>query len=146
LEPVEIFEGGDSYGKWGLDGRYYAKYGLGWSLFAVPFCILGNLLSNLSNLPEGIMTRIAVMFLNPLLTASGCAAFYYQARKVYNKLTSIVLALICGFCTITWYYAKSAFSEPLVVLLLLIAILAIENKKWVYAGIALGLTLLTRQT
>ena len=146
LEPEELFEGGDGYGKWGIDERYYAKYGLGWSLVAAPFCALGMMLANITDAPEGFITRIAVMFLNPLLTAAGCVALYYLARRIYQRSFSVMLALIYGVCTIAWYYAKSAFNEPLVVLLILVAILAIEGKQFVWAGIVLGYTLLTRQT
>lgn len=146
LEPVEIFQGGDGYGKWGVDGRYYAKYGLGWSLLAVPFCLAGKALAILVNVPDGFATRSLVMMINPILTAAGCVVLYFLARRIYTSSISLSISLIYGVCTITWYYSKSAFSEPLVVLLILSAILAIERDQFIWAGALLGYALLTRQT
>lgn len=146
-EPVEMFKGGDGYGLWGRDGRYYAKYGLGWSLAAAPFCALGRIIAlNLPGVTEGFATRAAVMLLNPLLTAGTSVLLFYLARRFNSKSLAVSIALLYGVFTIAWYYAKSAFSEPLVTLLLLGAILAIERKRFLLAGISLGGMILTRQT
>jgi hypothetical protein len=147
IEPLEQFKGGDGYGLYGKDGRYYAKYGLGWSLAAVPFYLLGSFSSELfPNATIGFLTRSAVMMLNPLLTAGSCVLFYLLARKFYDLPLSITMTVMLGFGTIAWYYSKSAFSEPLVMFLLLLAILAVESDLPTLAGFALGGMLLTRQT
>jgi hypothetical protein len=146
-EPVEQFKGGDGYGLYGKDGRYYAKYGLGWSLAAAPFYMIASALSGLvPGVTEGFLTRSFVMMLNPLLTAGSCVLFYLLARKLYELHISITLTVLFGFGTIAWYYAKSAFSEPLVMFLLLAAILAVEMDLTTLAGFALGGMILTRQT
>jgi hypothetical protein len=147
VDSTKLIEGQGGYGKVGQEGLYYAKYGLGWSLAAAPLCGLGRMLAQL--LPgeaEGFVTRSAVMLLNPLLTAAGCALLYHLARCFYPARVASALALLYGLATIAWYYAKSAFSEPLAVLLLLASLLAIERRRFVLAGMALGGMVLTRQT
>lgn len=147
LEPVEMFAGGDAYGMWGVDGRYYAKYGLGWSLLAAPFCALG--LAAGSHFPaasQGYLTRVAVMLLNPLVSAGACALLFRIARRFYGVQAALYVALFYGVFSIAWYYARSAFSEPLVALLLLAAALAIDKRSHGWAGLALGGGILTRQT
>jgi len=146
VQPVEILKGGDGYGMWGVDGRYYAKYGLGWSLAAAPLCALGRLVAPLlPKVTEGFATRAAVMLLNPLLTAASGVLLFNLARRVYSTYLATTLALLYGLCTIAWYYAESAFSEPMVTLLLLAAIYALERGHPTAAGIALGGMVLTRQ-
>ena len=146
LQPVEVLKGGDGYGMWGIDGRYYAKYGLGWSLAAAPLCALGRVVATLlPQVTEGFATRVAVMLLNPLLTAASGVLLFKLARRFYPTYLATTLALLYGLCTIAWYYAESAFSEPLVTLLLLAAITSIERGHPTMAGIALGGTVLARQ-
>jgi hypothetical protein len=147
VDVATLVEGRNGYGKLGRDGLYYSKYGLGWSLAAVPLCGLGRVLAQLiPGLTEGYATRVTVMLLNPLLTAGGCALLYYLARCYYPTRVATSLALLYGLGTIAWYYAKSAFSEPLVVFLLLGALLAVERRRFAIAGAALGGLILTRQT
>jgi hypothetical protein len=147
VEPVELFEGGDGYGLWGPDGRYYAKYGLGWSLAVAPLCALGQALAPLlPGATEGFVTRAAVMLLNPLLTAGAVVLLFHLARRLYPASLAVTLALLYGLGTIAWYYAKSAFSEPLVTLLLLGAVYAVERDHLAAAGAMLGGMILTRHT
>ena len=146
MQPVEVLKGGDGYGMWGKDGRYYAKYGLGWSLAAAPLCALGRTLAVLlPGATEGFVTRAAVMLLNPLLTAVSGVLVFHLARRFYPASLAATLAVLYGLGTIAWYYAKSAFSEPLVTLLLLGALVAVERGYLTIAGAALGGMVLTRQ-
>lgn len=147
IEPVELWEGGDGYGMWGSNNRYYARYGLGFSLLAAPFTALGFGVSKIqSGVSWGFATRMAVMFINPTLTAGACLLIYMLARRSLSILGALTIALMYGLCTFAWYYAKSAFSEPLVVFLLMLAAYLIENDKLFLAGSALGYMLITRQT
>jgi hypothetical protein len=146
VQPVEVLKGGDGYGMWGIDGRYYAKYGLGWSLAAAPLCALGRaLMPLLPGAMEGFVTRAAVTLLNPLLTAVAGVLLFHLARRLYPTSVAATLALLYGLGTIAWYYAKSTFSEPLVTLLLLAALYAAEYRNLTATGIALGAMILTRQ-
>lgn len=145
LTSAEVLQGGDGYGKWGIDGRYYAKYGIGWSLVAVPFCALGRLVALVPGVTEGFATRVAVSLLNPLLTALAGMSFFYLARYFYSSYVSLILAILYSLGTIAWYYAKSTFSEPLVTLLLMVAIYAVKRDKFIVTGLALGGMVVTRQ-
>ena len=151
--PVEALKGGDGYGMWGTDGRYYAKYGLGWSLAAAPLCALGRALAPLLSgvLDEGFVMTAAVMLLNPILTAAAGMLLFRLACHFYPVPLAATLTVLYGLGTIAWYYAQSAFSEPLVTLLLLAALYAVtlsdggEYGRLVAAGAALGGAILTRQ-
>ena len=146
MKPVEMLTGGDGYGMWGTDGHYYAKYGLGWSLVAAPLCVLGRTLAGfMPGAVEGFVTRAAVTLLNPLLTAVSGVLLYYLARCFYPTPLAVTLAVLYGLDTVAWYYAKSTFSEPLVTLLLLGALYAVECGHLTAAGTALGGIVLTRQ-
>lgn len=145
--PVELFEGGDSYGLWGQDGLYYAKYGLGWSLAAAPLCLLGLSIARfLPAFTEGYISKAAIMFLNPLLTAGAITLIFRLGRRFYPPFLAATLGVVYGLGTIACYYAKSAFSEPLVTLLLLVAIYTVYQSEYLVAGIALAGMVLTRQT
>jgi hypothetical protein len=141
-----LADGRTGYGRLGRDGLYYSKYGLGWSLAAAPLCALGRaLLPLLPGAMEGFVTRAAVMLLNPLVSAIACVFLFHLASRLYSVHTAAALAMLYGLGTTAWYYAKSAFSEPLVTLLLLGAMLAVERDHLVAAGAALGGMILTRQ-
>lgn len=145
--PAELFEGGDSFGLWGRDGLYYAKYGLGWSLAAAPLCLLGLVATQfMHSFTEGYISRAAIMFLNPLLTAGAIALLFRLARRFYPPYLAVTVGVIYGLGTIAWYYAKSAFSEPLVTFLLLAAIYAVYRGNSLVASIALACMVVTRQT
>jgi hypothetical protein len=147
VAEASLVEGRTGYGKVGRDGRYYSKYGLGWSLAVIPLCLLGRGgAALLPGVTEGFATRAAVMLFNPLASAVVGVLLFHLARCVYPRRLAVVLSLLCALGTIAWYYAKSAFSEPLVVLLLLQAILAVERRRFVVAGFALGGMIFTRQT
>jgi hypothetical protein len=147
LVSTNLVDDSTGYGRLGRDGRYYAKYGLGWSLAAAPLCALGRALAPLlPGMTEGFATRAAVMLLNPFLSAAVGVLLFCLARSLYPRRVAAAVALLYGLGTIAWYYAKSAFSEPLTVLLLLGALLAGERRRYVLAGAALGGMLLTRQT
>jgi hypothetical protein len=144
---ANLVEGRTGYGRVGRDGRYYSKYGLGWSLAVAPLCLLGRgVAALLPAVTEGFATRAAVMLFNPLASAVAGASLFHLARCLYTQRLAVVLALLYALGTIAWYHAKSAFSEPLVVLLLLQAMLAVEHRRFVAAGFALGGMIVTRQT
>jgi len=144
---IEQLGGGDGYGLWGRDGRYYTWFGIGWSLFAAPFCLIGKVIAQLIPYkPEGFISQVSVMFLNPFLTACTGVLLYRLARRFYPIKVSLGISLIYGIGTIAWYYSKSAASEPLVVFLLLLAINLIEEDKLILSGSAMGIMLLTKQT
>ncbi len=138
-------KGVSGYGMVGRDGRFYAKYGLGWSLVAVPFVALAHVVHPLlPSVEEGLLTRMAVLLVNPLATAAAVSVFYLLARRFYREPTARLLALFLALGTPVWYYARSAFSEPLAMFLLLGALEAFERKRFGWAGVLLGFMLVVR--
>jgi hypothetical protein len=147
VDPADLVDGRTGYGRVGREGLYYAKYGLGWSLAAAPLCALGRGLAGLlPGATEGFVTRAAVLVVNPLLTACAAALLFRLACRLYPVRHAATLALLYGLGTIAWYYAKSAFSEPLTTALMIAAVYAVERGRFGAAGVALGGALLTRQT
>jgi hypothetical protein len=150
--PPERLRDGGQYGAWGVDGRYYAQYGVGQSLLAVPFYLAGRAVHRLSGWgTEGLVTRAGVMLLNPLVMAVLCAAVHRLAYRLgYGPGPALGVALVTGLATPLWVYSKSFFSEPLVALAFVTAALgALEGDGgrragWVLCGTALGVAVLVK--
>jgi len=87
-----------------------------------------------------------VLLLNPILSAGSIVFLYLLARKLFSRTTAVMLVFFYGLGTITWYYAKSAFSEPLITFLLLISVVSLLNGRNLITGVALAGMILTKQT
>jgi hypothetical protein len=145
--PVEAFAGGDGYGKWGVDGRYYAKYGLGLSLAVAPVVGLARQLPKIfPTLTADYAGHSAMVWFNAPITALASVILFRLLRQFYKPTLALELTLIYGIGTFAFYYARSAFSEPLTNLLLLLALCAVAQKRWWLGGLALSGMLLVRQT
>jgi hypothetical protein len=150
--PPEELRGGGPYGAWGSDGRYYAQYGVGQSLLAVPFYLLGRGVYRLAGWgTEGFVTRAAVMLLNPLALSVLGGVLYSLARRLgYGKGAAAGIALMACLATPLFVYSKTFFSEPLVALALAVAVLAaLEGSErstgaWVNCGAASGAVVLIK--
>ncbi|MBN1810222.1 MAG: glycosyltransferase family 39 protein [Anaerolineae bacterium] len=150
--PAEELRGGGPYGAWGSDGRYYAQYGVGQSLLALPFYLLGRGVYCLTGWgTEGLVTRAAVMLLDPLALSLLGGVLYCLARRLgYKRKAAVGVALVAGLATPLLVYSKTFFSEPLVTLALSAAMLAAlggseENTgAWVNCGAALGMAALIK--
>ena len=153
-EPIapEELRGGGPYGARGSDDRYYAQYGVGQSLLAVPFYLLGLGVYRMTGWgTEGFVTRSAVMLLNPLVLALLGGVLYRLARRLgYGKGAAVGVALVVCLATPLLVYGKAFFSEPLVALALSMAVLAAlagsegDTNAWVNCGAALGAALLIK--
>ncbi|MBE9508901.1 MAG: glycosyltransferase family 39 protein, partial [Chloroflexi bacterium] len=150
--PRERLRGGGPYGAWGADGRYYAQYGVGQSLLALPFYLLGRGTYRLTGWgTEGFATRAAVTLLNPLVLALAGVVLYRLARRLgYDQGAAIGVALMAALATPLWVYSKTFFSEPLVTLALVVAVLAALRGDagaaggWAVCGAALGVAVLVK--
>jgi hypothetical protein len=150
--PPDELHGGGPYGAWGSDGRYYAQYGVGQSLLAVPFYLLGRGVYRLTGWgTEGFVTRAAAMLLNPLALSLLGGALYCLARRLgYERRAAVSVALVVCLATPLLVYSKTFFSEPLVALALSIAVLAAlvgsegTPGGWVNCGAALGVAVLIK--
>ncbi|MFH1452506.1 MAG: hypothetical protein ABIH00_00820 [Armatimonadota bacterium] len=147
------------------DGHHYFGYGMLQALIMIPFYIKGLLLSKISGIDQGLLTKLFVNFSNCLITAFIIAGLYILSRLLnYSIKISIILGVLAGITTMLWNYSKESFSEPLSCLLFIFAfIFAVlyknnlndnvkdksninkgSNKYIFLSSIFLGLSLLTK--
>ena len=138
----------------GMDGQRYTLFSLALPLVMTPFYLVGHLTSGLfpANLHDYI-TMFFVSMTNAILTALTCTLLArYVVRLGYSPRTAFGLALLYGFGTMAWNYAQYSFAEPLLALLFLLSLSALD--KWekaprftgrtsLWLGLWLGLCLLT---
>jgi hypothetical protein len=150
--PREELRGGGPYGAWGVSGHYYAQYGVGQSLLAVPLYLLGRGMHRLTGWgTEGFVTRAAVMLLNPLALSLLGGVLYRLARQLeYRSEAAAGTALVICLATPLLVYSKTFFSEPLVALALAAAVLAAmagserNTGAWINCGAVLGAAVLIK--
>jgi hypothetical protein len=134
----------------GVGGYGYSKYGIAQSLVELPFVLLGLLLRHLTHSEQ--MIEWSVSLTNVPITALGCALLFLVACRLgASQRLGVGLAVLYGFCTLAWPYAKTDFNEPLQTASLLTATYALLRarqscqRRWLWAaGGALGLTVLTK--
>ncbi len=133
----------DGYSIRGRDGHYYSHYGIGQSLLLLPFLVFGQLVASIVSFasPEWTTQFVASMLFNPIISASSGLLLYQTGRRLsFSSKTSAALAVIYAFGTMTWVYAKSFFSEPLVVLFLLLTFYSLlsfrhsQREAWIWIG------------
>jgi hypothetical protein len=106
----------------GADGRYYTRYGLGQSLLAIPFYLLGSRLpetvptENVFD-PHGFVTASPLAFalsgVGILSSAATVALLYLTCRALdFSQVGSVTAALGLGLGTFAWFYARTFMSEP----------------------------------
>jgi hypothetical protein len=152
--PPEELRGGGPYGAWGQDGRYYAQYGLGQSLLALPLYLLGRTAYALTGWGTGeFAARVGVMLLNPIILALLGGTVYALCRALgYRRGVAGAMALSVGVASPLWVYSKTFFSEPLLALgLTLAALLAHRGTRgkgggtpWLLSGMVLGGAILVK--
>lgn len=135
------------------EGSKFSKYGLGMSILAVPFYLLGKVLSNLLGIEASLATQFAVSMINALLTAFSCVMVYRFARERFDfsPRTGLFLAAGFGLSTIAWYYSEDFMSEPVATLLLLSAVYFVtgrdpltRKRNLLWAGTFLALAIFCR--
>lgn len=153
-ELVTVEEAGHGlHGIWGSDGQLYTGAGLGWSLVATPFYVVGTKIADLTaGAAVGLVTRAAVTLVDTLALTVAAVLLFLLASRLYPLTTATFISLAYAFASIAWSYARGTFSEPLVALGLLWAVLcacrAQEEDRclwWALAGVGLGGGLLARQ-
>lgn len=151
----------------GVDGRGYAKYGIGLSLVAVPSYVLGAFLDPLDFVPvlrdpfDNVTggPRVFVTSLsNAVLGSAAVAMLYLLSISVgYSRLTALALALAAAFATPLAHYSGTFLSEPLAALCLTVSIYGILRAslmadttrhaalRWLFiSGFAAGLGVATK--
>jgi len=110
----------------GPDGRDYTKNAAAQAVLALPLVAAAEAGARAARLDAG-RTRLAVRFgasfFNAFVTALLLAALYRSARALAaSRRAALLAALLLGFATPVWPYAKSFMAEPLEALGLLLAL------------------------
>lgn len=105
------------WGKFGEDGRFYAQYGIGHSLYNLPFYLTGHgltaLIPRLSSQYDRL-TMFTTLLGQPFISALTVVLVWFLCNKLgYEQKTSLLCALFYGFGTQVWMYAQLDFSEPI---------------------------------
>ena len=131
------------------EGQCYGKYDVGLALSGLPLYIFGRSLSQGNPYERVSLPRLFVSTFNQFITAATCSVLYLLAYELSgSRRRALELAILYGLTTLAWPYASTYFSQPLVGLMLLTAVLLLRVGKNIYfilgAGIALGWAILTR--
>ncbi len=135
------------------NGRCYSKYDLGLPIASAPFYLIGKLLGapDPPDLDTVSVPKLFVSLLPQFATAVTCALLYVLALHLSSqKAAAFGTAFLYGIATLAWPYAGVYFSQPLISLLLLLAVTLLVKyppthyKALYVAGLALGWACLTR--
>jgi hypothetical protein len=104
----------------GVDGQYYAPYGIGHAIYGVPFYVLGRLaeagLGVSIGRPDAI-TKAAFVCGSAVAAALVVwVVFLFAWRLAGDRRAAVLTALTVGFGTVLWPYAKFGFNAPLATL------------------------------
>ena len=157
INPNQICAG---WGCRGIGGRYFASHGIGFSVFLIPFYLGAKAAVHLLSPPRCdtwdacvpihliSWSNCALSALTVVLLCALCLDLGYTLRR------SVAAALIYGFATLAWPYARFAFDVSPTALLLLGAFRlglragsekdGAEVRLWALAGILGGLAILVR--
>ncbi len=135
---------GPQFGVAGHGGHYYAKYGIGLSLLAVPFVAIGDLVS----LVAGNQAKLEAFFaasLIPLIMGFLAASLFRTTRRLgAGSRWAAVIAIGSAFGTFALPYGKDFFAEPLTTLAIVLSIEFLINGRFELAGVALAVAITTR--
>lgn len=170
IEP--IMEGPDRgfAARLGTHRRFYAQYGLGNSLLAVPFYYAGSLacrfVSNEKavrtldfrttiyydgpNRGHALLKRFAVSFFGIVVAALTGALLYFLVHYItHSRWAGWLTALAYGLGTMAWPHGRTFFSEPLATFFVLASFYLVAAGRMrpgraFAAGLVFALALLTR--
>jgi len=104
----------------GVDGRYYAPYGIGHAVYSIPFYLAGRAAESWGGMR---IARSEALRKAGFVVGSAVAAaltvwitFLFAWRLTARADSAVKTALTLGFPTILWPYAKFGFSAPLAAL------------------------------
>ena len=139
----------------GVDGRYYAPYGIGHALYSVPFYMIGRIVEvNLGfNVGRPDAVRKAAFVLGSAVAAALTVwiVFLFAWRLTGDMSASIATAFIVAFGTLLWPYSKYGFNAAAATLAVTAGVYAVWVGRrsdrigpLVFAGVAFGGALLIR--
>jgi hypothetical protein len=139
----------------GRDGRYYAPFGLGQSIYNVPFYLAAKAFVGLTGVRIGRSDSIAKAFVALGQTLLGAAVvwelFRFGVTLTGSPWAAAWAAITLAFGSILWPYARFGFNQPLATFTLLCATHRVflgaragDTRRLVSCGIWLAASLLTR--
>ena len=104
----------------GVDGRYYAPYGIGHAVYSIPFYLAGRAVESWGRVrvAKNEALRKAGFVIGSAFAAALVVwvTFLFAWRLTSSVDAAVKTALTLGFATILWPYAKFGFSAPLATL------------------------------
>jgi hypothetical protein len=139
----------------GVDGRYYAPYGIGHALYGVPFYLAGRFVEVQLGVNVGrsdALRKASFVLGSAVATALVVwMVFLFAWRLSGHGRASVSVAFALGFGTLLWPYAKFGFNAPLAALTVLggvyatwLAVRAQRDNLLIAAGACFGGALLIR--
>ncbi len=99
-------------GNYGSDGNIYSYHSVAQSLVGIPLYLLARV-------QEGAGNVQTIMLTNSFVTSlTNALLFLLVLRLGYSAKVGVSVALLHGFASLAWPYAKTFFSEPLGALLM----------------------------
>lgn len=141
------------WGKFGADGNFYAQYGIGHSIYNIPFYLVGHAAAKLIpglSAQYDRLTMFTTLLGQPFISALTCVMLFRFCLKLgYSSRAAFLCVLLYGLGTQAWMYAQLDFSEPLLTCGLLTTAYFLYDRTpshFVLAGIALGLAFSAKVT
>jgi len=115
----------------GVDGRYYAGYGLVPSLLAVPVVFCGGRIAALLHINALVALKVIVSVFTALISPLACVVLAMWIVKLgYSRRTAMLGASIFAFASPFWHFSvKGFYSEPYFTLTLLLAAYLISGPR-----------------
>jgi hypothetical protein len=139
----------------GRDGQKYPQFMPGQAIVSIPLYLIGRWLSGVPlTLRSVILAHWTTSLFNPIVIAlTGWLVAVVASRLGYARRLSIGLGLAYALCTMVVPYSGTYFGEPVIALLILLAVYAVyaahggrRASMWLFvAGTSLGLTVFIRE-
>jgi hypothetical protein len=136
-------------------GRYYAPFGIGQSLYNIPFYLTARVAESLTGIRFGrgdTLPKAAVVLGSAVAAAATVSvAFLFAIRLTGDSLAACAAAFSLGFATLLWPYARFGFNAALAALCLVSGVYLVwvgvrfgRPRALVGGGLSLGAAMLTR--
>lgn len=134
----------------GVDGKYYAGFGLLPSLVAAPVVAIGRFGAAEAHVNVEALARAGVALMTAIVGPLVCVVLAMWALQLgYSRRTALACALIVGFASPYWHFAvKGFYSEPYFTLALVAGGYFLSRTETRYAaaysGLAVGIACAAR--
>jgi hypothetical protein len=154
--PVKEIKIDNDMGAEGKDGRRYSQFGIGMPLLQVPLFLLGLFASKIiASAPQAYLTFFSVSFTNAVISALNTVLiFMVMSALRFDRARAVALSVVYSFATMAAVYSKTGFSEPAVIMFLLLSLYSLFSRRdnadrnnirfIIFSGASLGLAGLVR--